>query len=179
MFTERALASRWLCQFLIRHRSPPTTPTTVSQESLRIEISRAFSEQYLALINAKVAGRNPLLASGVDETGCWAWEQKKAYAEIIPADFSGQSVHSAVVTRVKHQTMLVCVNAAGASLCPLIVTSEQSTMGVFRDGLAENVHLRVHVGRSVEIDVFIPEVESCASKRGIPDSPAVLFMDNC
>jgi hypothetical protein len=85
--------------------------------------------------------------------------------------------------------MLVCVNAAGESLWPLIVTSDKLTREVFRNGLEGNVHLRVHVGGSASLDpsiferylcdVFIPEMERCRSTHARYDSPVVLFIDNC
>jgi hypothetical protein len=65
--------------------------------------------------------------------------------------------------------MLVCINAAGETLCPLIVTTDRSTLGVFRDGIEENVDLKVLVGQSAHVnailfhdylrDVLIPRIE--------------------
>jgi hypothetical protein len=85
--------------------------------------------------------------------------------------------------------MLVCVNAARGALCPLIATSEKSTLAVFRDGIEPNVHLRLHVGRSSYVDkalfhtdvrdVLIPQIKGFRVTVGTPDAPAALLMDNC
>jgi hypothetical protein len=51
--------------------------------------------------------------------------------------------------------MLVCTNAAGEALFPLIVTTDRSTFGVFRNGIEENVDLKVHVGQSACVDAIL------------------------
>jgi hypothetical protein len=91
--------------------------------------------------------------------------------------------------RIKYQTMLVCINAAGETLCSLIVTTDRSTLGVFRDGIEENVDLKVHVGQSAHVDatlfhdylrgVLIAEIGNFPEANETPDSPAILVMDNC
>jgi hypothetical protein len=85
--------------------------------------------------------------------------------------------------------MLVCINAAGETLCLLIVTIDRSTLGLFRDGIEENVDLKGHVGQSARVDavlfhdywsdVLIPRIENFREANETPDSPAILLMDNC
>jgi hypothetical protein len=85
--------------------------------------------------------------------------------------------------------MLISINAAGETLYPLIVTTDRSTLGVFRDAIEENVDLKVHVGQSASVDlilfhgylrdVLIPRIENFREANETPDSPAILFMDNC
>jgi hypothetical protein len=85
--------------------------------------------------------------------------------------------------------MLVCVNAAGETLCPVIVATDRSTLGVSRDGIEENVDLKVHAGQSAYVDailfhdylrdVLISGIENFREANETPDSLAVLFLDNC
>jgi hypothetical protein len=85
--------------------------------------------------------------------------------------------------------MLICINAAGDAVCPLIATADRATLCVFRDGIEENVDLQVHVGRSVYVDrsmfhlyvrdVLIPNIQLYRGAHGLSDVPAVLLMDNC
>jgi hypothetical protein len=94
-----------------------------------------------------------------------------------------------VTGKVKHHTTLVCVNAGRESLCPLIVTSDRSTLGVFRDGVEENISLEVHGGRSASVDsiifhdclrdVLIPRIEDFREANGFPMSAVILFMEEC
>jgi hypothetical protein len=85
--------------------------------------------------------------------------------------------------------MLVCINAAEETLCRRIVLADQSTLDVFRDGIEENVDLKVHVGQSAYVDVIlfydylrdvlIPRIENFREADETLDSPAILFLDNC
>jgi hypothetical protein len=71
----------------------------------------------------------------------------------------------------------------------LIVTSDRSALGVFRDGIEKNVDLNIHVGESADVDaavshdylcdVLIPHIEDFRQTNAGPNSPAILFMDNC
>jgi hypothetical protein len=81
------------------------------------------------------------------------------------------------------------VNAVARTVCPLPVTSDPATMGVFRDGIEEEAELKVHARRSCDVDakilhsylrgVLIPMIEDYQEAKDIPDAFAVLLMDNC
>jgi hypothetical protein len=49
--------------------------------------------------------------------------------------------------------MLVHINAGGEALCLLNVTSDPVTKRVSRDGIEQNVDLKVHIGHSAYVDV--------------------------
>jgi hypothetical protein len=51
--------------------------------------------------------------------------------------------------------MLVCINAAGETLYLMIVATDRSTLGVFRDGIEEKVNVKVHVGQSAYVDAIL------------------------
>jgi hypothetical protein len=125
----------------------------------------------------------------IDETGCSDWEERKPFRGIIPASMDRNRIHFPVNRRIKHQIMLVCINAAGEALCPLIVTSDPATMGVFRDDIEEDVDLKVHVGHSAYVDaeifqsyirdVLIPTIEDYRREQRTPHAVAILLIDNC
>jgi hypothetical protein len=77
------------------------------------------------------------------------------YNGIVPVTLKKDQLRFHVTHKIKHQTMLVCINATGETLCLLIVTSNQSPLGVFRDGSEENLDLKYHVGRTVYVITFI------------------------
>jgi hypothetical protein len=81
------------------------------------------------------------------------------------------------------------MNASGEILCLLIVSTDRSTLGVFRDGVEEGVDLRVHISGSVDIDlklfhdylrdVMIPRIKKFREASGMLNEPAVLLMNKC
>jgi hypothetical protein len=179
----------WVNRFLTRHRDQLEAGTVYRQEDPRLEIPRVFLNQYLDLVSEQIVGLKAHLVFNIDETGCSDWEERKEFDAIIPTSLHAGRVHFAVTPKVKHQTMLVCVSADGDALCPLIATSDRSTLGVFRDGIEPNVHLRVRVGRSAYVDkvifhdyirdVLVPKIENIRATVATPDAPAALLMDNC
>jgi hypothetical protein len=185
----KVLTFGWIHRFVTRHQDEIATGTVYPQEDPRLQIPRHFLDDYLALLREHVAGLNPHLVYNLDETGCSDWEERKSFDAIIPAALRHVNVHFGVTRRVKHQSMIVCISAAGDALCPLITTSDRSTLGVFRDGIEENVDLRVHVGGSSYVDkevfhayirdVLIPNIENFRSTSLVPNATAVLLMNNC
>jgi hypothetical protein len=72
----------------------------------------------------------------------------------------GDRIHFPVTRRIKHQTILVCINAARETFCSQIVTPDFTTRGVFRDDIEEDVELKLHVSRSGYVDVkFIKVID--------------------
>jgi hypothetical protein len=48
--------------------------------------------------------------------------------------------------------MLVCINASGETLCPLIVATDRSITDVSRYGIEEGIDVKVQIARSAYID---------------------------
>jgi hypothetical protein len=149
----------------------------------------SISRTIFALVQKHAVGVKPLLVYNTDETGYSDWEERGPSHGIVPAAWKNQQLHLSVTGRIKYQTMLVCMNAAGETLSPLNGTTNRSTLGIFRDGTTENVALKVHVGRSAYADailfhdylrdILIPRIENFREANETPDSPAIHFMDNC
>jgi hypothetical protein len=80
-------------------------------------------------------------------------------------------VHFSVSRKILHQTMFVCVNASGATLCPLIVTTNSVILEIFQGGGQDEIDVKIRVSSSsyVNADIFsdymrdvsIPHVENC------------------
>jgi transposase len=185
----KVLTYGWVDAFLARHREQITTASIHAQEEPRLQVPREYLNGYLGLILRHVVGTNPRLVYNIDETGCSDWEERKSYEGIVPVELATTPIHSGVTRRVKHQTLLVCINAAGEMLCPLIVSTDPATNGVFRDGIEEGVDLKVQIARSAYVDanifcnylrdVMIPKIEELRETNGITNEPAVLLIDNC
>jgi hypothetical protein len=76
--------------------------------------------------------------------GCFDWKERGPYDALVPAAIKNSRIHFPLTRKIKHQTMFVCINAAGETLYPLMFTSDRSALGVFRDGIEENVDLNIH-----------------------------------
>jgi hypothetical protein len=132
---------------------------------------------------------NPGLVYNIDANGCSDWEERRSYEGIILVELADGPIHFGVSRWVKHQTMLVCVNASGETPCPLTVTADRSTTRVFRDGMEEAVDLKVQVARSTYVDAtifrdylrdaLIPIIEEFREANIRLDEPDVLLMNNC
>jgi hypothetical protein len=62
-------------------------------------------------------------------------------------------IHLPVTRKIKHQMLLIYINAAWKSSYPLIVTPILTTRGVFRQGIKEDMEFKVHISRSGQIDI--------------------------
>jgi transposase len=185
----KILTYGWVETFLARHSEQITTATIHAQEDPRLQVPHEFLDAYLELVRRHVVGTNSRLVYNLDETGCSDWEERKNYHGIVPVELADDLIHFGVTRRIKHQTLLVCINAAGEMLCPLIISTDQSTMGVFRDGIEEGVDLEVHIASSAYVDseilcnylrdVMIPKIDEFRETNGMVNEPAVLLMDNC
>jgi hypothetical protein len=180
---------QWVNGFLGRHAEQIVYTKISPQEDPRLQVPRPYLDHYIDLVKQHLVGVRSRLAYNIDETGSSDWEERKSFQGIVPTWMPEGSIHFSVTRKIKHQTMLVSINAAGEALCPLIVTSDPATKGVFRDGIEEDVDLKVHVGRSAYVDaeifycyisdVLIPTIRDYRQANGIPDASAVLLMDNC
>jgi hypothetical protein len=175
--------------FVARHHDAIADGKGQPQENSRRELPREFLDHYLVIVRDEIVGLNPCLVFNRGETGTADWEERKRFDTIGPAAYCHERIHFPVQRRVKHQTMLVCINAEGNAPCLLITTADRATLGVFRDGIEENVDLQVHVGWSAYVDrplfhlyvchVLIPNIQLDRGAHGLPDALAVWLMDNC
>jgi hypothetical protein len=84
--------------------------------------------------------------------------------------------------------MIVCINGPGETLCFLTGMSHRSVLGVFRDGIEQNIDLKIHAGHNGYADItvcqgflrdgLIPRTEDFREANDSPESQAMSFMDN-
>jgi hypothetical protein len=65
----KALRSGWVNRFLTRYQEDIAAGIVYPQEDPRLEILRAFLNQYFALVREQIVGLRPHLVSNIDETG--------------------------------------------------------------------------------------------------------------
>jgi hypothetical protein len=106
-------------------------------------VPREFLDRYLASVRDEIVGLNPCLVFNIEKMGTTDWQERNPFETIVHAAYRHERIHFPVRRIVKHQIMLICINAAGDALCPLTATANRVTLGVFRDGIEENVDLQM------------------------------------
>jgi hypothetical protein len=66
------------------------------------------------------------LVFNLDEVSMSEWEARKEKKAIVPATMDGQAIHHRASQSVRHISISTCITAAGESLTPYIVTSQDS-----------------------------------------------------
>jgi hypothetical protein len=114
---------------------------------------------------------DPGLVYNIDETGCSDWEERKPFEGMIPKSMAKNQIHFPVSMKIPHQTMLICASGSEDALCPLIVTTNPVTLGIFKCAVQEGFDLKIRLNSNWYVnadifdkytrDVFIPHVENC------------------
>jgi hypothetical protein len=84
--------------------------------------------------------------------------------------------------------MLLCIVAAGETLCALIVPTDRPTLGVFRDGIEDGVGFKIQIDTKMYRvtglfhdslrNVTTPEIEELLVANGMANDTAVLLIGN-
>jgi hypothetical protein len=108
-----------------------------------------------------IIGLNSRMVYNIDETSCGDWEERTKFEAIVPADLIGTPIDSPVSRKIKHQTMLVCIDAARETIFPLIITTDEYSREVRRGGIEERTDLKIDVGicHGYLKDVLLPHIE--------------------
>jgi hypothetical protein len=93
-----------------------------------VEVPRGFFERTVQDLHDNVQGCVDELVFNLDEVGISVWDDRKQKKVIVPAAMLGQMMHHGVSRKVKHISVIVCVSAAGPSLLPYILTSQNSQL---------------------------------------------------
>jgi hypothetical protein len=182
------LSKGWLPNFLIRHRDRLAIATAAPQESPRLRIPRTYLNSYIQILHQVVDGIHPDLFYNLDEVGTSDWEDRKLKSVIVPFTLKGQVVHFDVDRTIRHQSIEVCISAAGDRLLPLFLSSDRSSREVFTTGVRENIDLSLRVADSAYMNeetfhsyisqYYIPYIAGMRSARNHPTETVVLLMDN-
>jgi hypothetical protein len=132
------------------------------------------------------------LVFNLDEVDISDWEYRKTKKVVVPAAMLGQMIHHKVSRKVKHISVIVCVSAAGASLLPDIVTSQNSP--VVQEHLKKpgfcfgrepilTFNQKPYINAGIFLDdirtIFLPYLDMLRGLAVFAQEPAVLLMDNC
>jgi hypothetical protein len=116
----------WVNSFLLRNSERFCQMKSVPQETPRLEVPRCFLDETSQCITQFVQGRPNELVFNLDAVGVSEWEDRKPKKVIVPLSARGQTIHHKTNRALKHVSLIACVSAAGESLTPYILTSQDS-----------------------------------------------------
>jgi hypothetical protein len=182
----------WVNSFICRHAEALCKVKSSPQEADRLEIPRCFLDETLSCLATVVQGRPTELVFNLDEVGISDWEDRKTKSVLVPRSMADQAVHHKVSRKLKHVSVIACVSAAGESLMPYIVTSQDSTRireqlkksGVrFGTDFILKQRSKPYINAEIFMEyirlVFLPNLNELRSLDQFADEDAVLLMDNC
>jgi hypothetical protein len=120
------------------------------------------------------------------------WEDRQSKKVIVPVSARERAIHHRINRRLKHVSIIACVSAAGESLIPYVVTSQDSlpvrdalkkhgirfgTDLILRHRATPDIHTEIF-GDYIR-KVFISNLNELRSLEEFADEEAVLRMDNC
>jgi hypothetical protein len=139
-----------------------------------------------------VHGRPTELVFNLDEVGISEWEDRKTKSIVIPKSMSEQTIHYRINRNVKHVSAIACVPAAGESLIPYIVTSQDSSRVReqlrthsmrFGTDLILKQRAKAYVNGEIILEyirrVFLLSLNELRSLKEFADEDAVVLMENC
>jgi hypothetical protein len=128
-----------------------------------------FIKEWVPLVPAE-------LIFNIDECGFSDCEGRKPNPVLIPCKVRNATLHSPANRRIRHQTLICCITAAGDPYCLLLVSAEQSVRQIFETGVRHGIDLKVEISSSPYVTqvisnnyidgVLIPPVISNRSLTG-------------
>jgi hypothetical protein len=178
--------------FVLRNSDDIITTTSVLQEEQRLQAPRVFLDRTVQNLKENVQGCIAELVFSLDEVGISDWEDRKSRKVIVPATMRGHPIHHQISRAVKHISLIACMSAAGKSLTPYMITSQDSLSlreqlrkhGVrFGTDFVLKHNQTPYINAVIFLDyirtVFLPNLAELRTLDQFADEPAVLLMDNC
>jgi hypothetical protein len=155
-----------------------------------LEIARAFLDETTRCLREQVQGMKAELVFNLDEVGMSEWEDRKEKKVIVPTFTHGQTTYPKVSRGIRHISIITCITAAGESLTPYIVKSQDSD-AVRKRLISRSVRLGVdfvlkdrskpYVNRKLFLDyiktIFVPYLTELRDSEEFEGCEAVLLMD--
>jgi hypothetical protein len=129
------------------------------------------------------------LLFNIDENGFSDWEERKPKCVLIPSKARETTLLYPASRKIRHQTLICCVTAAGDAYCPLLVSSDPATRAVFEHQIRDGIDLQIEISPPPYVNaeiferyadtVLIQAVEANRQLPGCDRKTSILFCDNC
>jgi hypothetical protein len=116
----------WVNSFIGRYLDQLCKMKNVPQEAQRFEVPHSFLDESIQSIAQFVQGSPVEFVSNFDEIDISEWDDRKTKKEIVPVSARDHTIYHKINQALKHVSVIVCMSAAGESLMPYIVTSQDS-----------------------------------------------------
>jgi hypothetical protein len=186
---QKCLSYQWMASFLKKDANLICRSVVRPQENVRLEVLHEYLDQYIRLIKELVPLVPTELLFNIDESDFSDWEERKRKCVLIPAEAREAILHYPASRKIRHQTLVCCVTAAGDPYCLLLVSSDLATREVFEHQIRDGIALQIETSRSPYVNteifeeyvdtVLIPAVEANRQLPGCDKRPATLFCNNC
>jgi hypothetical protein len=178
--------------FALRHEEDIIQTTSSSQERQRLQVPCPFLERIIHDLNEDVQGCMAELVLNLDQVGISDWEDRKSRKVVVPATMRGQTTHHGISRNVKDISVIACVFAAGESLIPYRVSSQDSVpvqeqlkkhvIG-FGTWLILRSNREPYVNTEIFLDsiqtMFLPNLIELRTLDDFAEEFTLLLMDNC
>jgi hypothetical protein len=186
---QKYLNYQWMASFLKKLANLICRSVVRPQENVRLKVPHVYLDQHIRLIKEYGPLVPTELLFNIDESGFSDWEERKPQCALIPTEARETTLHYSASRKIRHQTLVCCVTAAGDAYCPLLVSSDPAPRAVFGHQMREGIDLQIEINPSPYVNgeifekyvdtVLIPAVDANRQLPGCDKKPAILFCDNC
>jgi hypothetical protein len=167
---QKCLSHQWMASFSKKHANLICRSVIRPQVNMRLKVSHDHLDQYIRLITEYVPLVLTELLLNIDGSGFSDWEERKPKCILIPTEAREMTLHYTVSRKIRHQTLVCCVTAAGDAYCPLLVSSNRAARAVFEHQFRDGIHLQIEISLLSDVNaemferhvdtVLIPAVEA-------------------
>jgi hypothetical protein len=186
---QKCLTYPWMSNFLRVHGDLICQSIIRPRENVRLEVPQEYLDHYIKLMKDYVPLVPTELLFNIDESGFSDWEERKPKRILLPTEARTTTLHYPASRKIRHQTLVCCVTAAGDAYCPLLISAQATARDVFRHQIRDRIDLQIEIAPSPYVTseifqryietVLIPAVEANRELPGCANKPAILFCDNC
>jgi hypothetical protein len=182
----------WVNSFVRRHSDQIFKTKSTPQEQQSLQVPRTFPKKTVQNLKEHVQGCVTELVFNLDKVSISDWEDRKTKTIVVPATMRGQTIHREISRTVKHISVIGCISAAGKSLTPDTVASQDPMLAQERlkkEGVrfSTDFVLRSNPNRYINAEifldhirtVFLPNLAELQTFDGFAEETGVLLMDNC
>jgi hypothetical protein len=178
-----------MASFLKKHTNLICRSVVRPQKDVRLEVLNEYLVQYIRLIKELVPLVPTELLFNIDESGFSDWEERKLKCVLMPTEARETTLDYRASRKIRHQTLVCCVTAAGDAHYPLLVSSDPATRAVFEHQIRDGIDLQIEIRPSPYVNaeiferyvdtVLIPTAQANRQLPGCDKKSAILFCSNC
>jgi hypothetical protein len=159
---RKCLTYQCMASFLKLHELSICQSVVRCQENLRLEVSHEHLDRYIKLIQEYVPLVPTELLFNIDESGFSDWEEYKQKGTLIPMEWQATTLHYPRNRKIRHQTLMCCVTAAGDTYCPLLLSAQPVAREVFQHQVRDGINFQIQIAHPPDVasEIFKRYIDS-------------------